>query len=100
MVETVTFEKTAYQKPPLKFEVGTPISRGDRPGCGARLSQPPEGLAAISAKEHQLLQEATKKPLRDSLELHIFIHRQIKAAIISFVIEGVHPSRSRHVARS
>ena len=26
MVETVTFEKTTYQKPPLKFEAGTPRS--------------------------------------------------------------------------
>lgn len=90
MVETVTFEKTTYQKPPLKFEAGTPMI-AEVIGLGAALDYLNQtGLTFIAAKEHELLKEATQK-LLEIPGLRILGTAPNKGAIISFVIEGVHP---------
>ncbi len=90
MVETVTFEKTTYQKPPLKFEAGTPMI-AEVIGLGAALDYLSRvGLSAIAAKEHQLLTQATQK-LLEIPKLRILGTAAHKGAIITFVVEGVHP---------
>ena len=90
MVETVTFEKTTYQKPPLKFEAGTP-QIAEVIGLGAALDYLNRiGLSKIGAHEHKLLQEATQK-LLEIPGLRILGTAPNKSAIISFVIEGIHP---------
>ncbi len=90
MVETVTFEKTTYQKPPLKFEAGTP-QIAEVIGLGAAIDYLNHvGLSTIGAHEHKLLQEATQK-LLEIPGLRILGTAPNKSAIISFVIEGIHP---------
>ncbi len=90
MVDTVTFEKTTYQQPPLKFEAGTPMI-AEVMGLGAALDYLNQyGLEAIGAKEQQLLQEATTQ-LQEVPGLRILGTAPHKSGIIAFVIEGVHP---------
>ena len=90
MVETVTFEKTTYQKPPLKFEAGTP-QIAEVIGLGAALDYLNHvGLSTIGAHEDKLLQMATEQ-LLEIPGLRILGTAPNKSAIISFVIEGIHP---------
>jgi cysteine desulfurase/selenocysteine lyase len=90
MILSVSFEKTTYNALPYKFEAGTPNIEGVI-GLAAALDYVSSiGLAAIGAYEHDLHDYATKRLLEiDGLRL-IGTARE-KAAVISFVLEGVHP---------
>lgn len=90
MIEIVTFEKTTFAKPPLKFEAGTPAI-AEIVGLGPALDYV-EGLGfeRIEACEHELLVEATEK-LSKVEGLKIIGTAVNKGAIISFVLEGIHP---------
>lgn len=90
MIEKVTFEKTTFQKPPHKFEAGTPPFT-EIIGLGPALDTIERiGFEAISQHEHELLEYATKK-LQDVPGLRIIGTAQEKASLISFVMEGIHP---------
>ena len=90
MILSVSFEKTTYNALPYKFEAGTPNIAGVV-GLAAALEYVSSiGLDAISAYEQELLTYANKRLLEiDGLRL-IGTARE-KAAVISFVLEGVHP---------
>lgn len=90
MVDEVRFEKTTYQKAPLKFEAGTPLI-AEVIGLGTALSFIESiGVDAIGSWEKQLLDYATKK-LKEVPGLTFIGTAANKGPIISFVIEGVHP---------
>jgi cysteine desulfurase/selenocysteine lyase len=91
MIEEVGFDlPTTFQLPPLKFEAGTPMI-AQVIGLGEALSYIEKlGRQQIAAWEHQLLQYATEKLLKVP-KLRIIGTAKPKAAIISFVIEGIHP---------
>jgi cysteine desulfurase/selenocysteine lyase len=90
MIRTVTFEKTEYADLPCKFEAGTPNIAGAI-GLGAALDWVTAvGLEVIAAHEHELLQYATAS-LQEIPGLRLIGTAQDKAAVISFVLEGVHP---------
>lgn len=90
MIRTVTFEKTEYADLPCKFEAGTP-SIADVIGLGAALDWVSAiGLDAIDAHEHMLLNYATTR-LEEIPGLRLIGTAQNKAAVVSFVMEGVHP---------
>lgn len=90
MIETVTFEKTTYQIPPLKFEAGTPLI-AEVVGLGAAIDfMESIGREAIASWEHRLLEYATQK-LQAIQGLKIIGTAANKGPIISFVIQGVHP---------
>lgn len=91
MIEEVGFDlPTTFQLPPLKFEAGTPMI-AQVIGLGEALSYIEKlGRQQIAAWEHQLLQYATEKLLKIP-KLRIIGTAKQKAAIISFVIEGIHP---------
>jgi cysteine desulfurase/selenocysteine lyase len=90
MIKTVTFEKTTYNDLPYKFEAGTPNIAGGI-GLGAAFDYVTRiGLDKIAAYEHELLVYGTEALSRiPGLRLIGTAHD--KAAVLSFVIDGIHP---------
>lgn len=90
MISTVTFEKTTWNELPWKFEAGTPNIEGGI-GLGAAIEFVESvGLDRIAAREHELLEYATPK-LLEIPGLRIIGTAPEKVAVLSFVIDGVHP---------
>ncbi len=90
MIRTVSFEKTLYNAIPYKFEAGTP-NIGATIGFGAAIDYVNAlGLENIGHCEHDLLAYATRR-LSQVSGLRIIGTAREKAAVISFVIEGIHP---------
>jgi len=90
MIRTVTFEKTTYNELPYKFEAGTPNIAGGI-GLGAALDYITHiGLQKIAGYEHDLLVYGTEALMRIPGLRMIGTARE-KAAVLSFVIEGIHP---------
>ena len=90
MISSVTFEKTIFQKAPLRFEAGTPpivevIALGKAIDYIRNI-----GLATIEGHEQNLLSYATKK-LKKIDGLHIIGEANHKASIISFIMDCAHP---------
>jgi cysteine desulfurase/selenocysteine lyase len=90
MILSVSFEKTTYNALPYKFEAGTPNIAGVI-GLGAAVEYVTSlGLDTIAAHEQDLLHYATRK-LQEIDGIRIIGTAPEKAAVISFVLEGVHP---------
>ena len=90
MILSVTFERTQFNQLPWKFEAGTPDIAGVI-GLGAAIDYLSRiRMERIAAYEHELLVYATDK-LSQIPGLRIIGTAEQKAAVISFVIEGVHP---------
>lgn len=90
MIKQVTFEKTTYADPPLRFEAGTPNIEASIVLAKAVEYLNEIGLDAISEYEHKLLEYATEK-LNAIKGLSIIGTAKRKSAVISFIIEGIHP---------
>jgi cysteine desulfurase/selenocysteine lyase len=90
MIRSVTFEKTEFAPPPLRFEAGTPNIAGAI-GLGAAVEYLAGiGLDAIVAHERELLTAATDAVA--AIEgVRLIGTADAKASVLSFVIEGVHP---------
>jgi cysteine desulfurase/selenocysteine lyase len=90
MIRTVTFEKTTYADLPHKFEAGTPNIAGTI-GLGAAVDYVQNlGIEKIAAHEHDLLSYGTTV-LSQIDGLRIVGTAREKAAVLSFVVEGIHP---------
>jgi cysteine desulfurase/selenocysteine lyase len=90
MILTVTFEKTTYNQLPWKFEAGTPHISGAI-GLAAAIDYLERiGLDRIASVEHELLDYATAK-LSALPGLRIIGTAPEKAAVVSFVLDGIHP---------
>ncbi len=90
MIRKVTFTETEYNTLPYKFEAGTP-SIADAVGLGAALDYLSAiGMDAIAVYEEELLAYATDKA-RSISGLNIIGDAASKGAILSFVLEGIHP---------
>lgn len=90
MIAQVTFEKTTYAKVPAKFEAGTPNIAGVI-GMGAAVDfLTSVGFEAIVAHEQDLLLYAAQK-LSEIPRLRLIGTAPHKAAVVSFVIDGIHP---------
>ena len=89
MIENVTFEKTSYAGIPARFEAGTPNIAG-AVGLAAAIDYVQAiGLERIAAHEQQLLAYATEV-LGEIPGLRIIGTASEKAAVLSFVVDGVH----------
>lgn len=89
MISSVTFEKTLYNKLPYKFEAGTPDVSGAI-GLGAAIDYLTGiGLDRIAAHEHELLVYGTQA-LASIPGLRLIGTAKSKAAVLSFVLDGVH----------
>ena len=90
MISTVTFERTTYNELPHKFEAGTPNIAGGI-GLGAAIDYVGAiGFDAIAGHETALLEYATGK-LRGINQLRIIGTAPEKGAILSFVVDDIHP---------
>ena len=90
MIRSVTFEKTLYNDLPYKFEAGTP-NIGGAIGLGVAIDYVTNlGIENIAAHEHDLLLYATEA-LSAIPEIRLIGTAAQKAAVISFLIEGIHP---------
>ncbi|MGE5109494.1 MAG: SufS family cysteine desulfurase [Acidobacteriaceae bacterium] len=90
MIASVTFEKTVYNRVPHKFEAGTPNIAGVI-GLGAAIEYVNSiGLENIAAHEHRLLTYA-EAALSSVPGLRLIGTAKDKAAVLSFVLDGVHP---------
>lgn len=90
MIKDVTFEKTTYADLPFKFEAGTP-NIADVIGFGVALKYLNEiGFENIAAYENELLEFATTA-LESIPGLQIIGTATDKAAVISFILDGIHP---------
>ncbi len=90
MIVTVTFEKTTYAKPPMRFEAGTPpISQVI--GLGYAIDYLNSiGMDNIQAHEHELLEYAAAS-LANIDGLKIIGNAKEKSALISFILKNAHP---------
>ena len=89
MISSVTFEKTTYNELPWKFEAGTANIAG---GIGFGVAADwltAVGLPAVAAHEHALLVRATAA--LSAIEGLRRRHAAKKAAVVSFLLGGVHP---------
>jgi cysteine desulfurase/selenocysteine lyase len=89
MIKAVTFEKTIYNDLPYKFEAGTPHIAGAIGLATALEYIAGLGLDGIGAWEHELLAYGTDLLAAVPGVRLIGTARQ-KAAVLSFVLEGVH----------
>lgn len=90
MIESVTIDKTTFAKGAIKFEAGTPDFVGAI-GLGAAI----EFMNSIDPNylkihEKELLRYATER-LASEPDIRIIGTAQNKIAVISFVIDGIHP---------
>jgi cysteine desulfurase / selenocysteine lyase len=90
MIRKVTFTETEYNVLPYKFEAGTP-NIADTIALGSAVDYLSEiGMDNIAAYEYELLSYATKKANKIS-GLKIIGEAKHKGAILSFVLDKVHP---------
>jgi len=90
MIKVVTFARTTYNDLPYKFEAGTPNIAGGI-GLGAALDYVNRlHIDRVAAYEHQLLEYGTGA-LSAIPGLRIIGTAREKAAVLSFVMEGIHP---------
>lgn len=90
MILSVSFDKTIYNELPYKFEAGTPHIAGVV-GLGAAIDYMWQvGIESIAAQEHHLLELATAK-IQALGGVEIIGTAPEKAAVVSFMIDGVHP---------
>ena len=92
MISFVSFEEpTTFNVPPYKFEAGTPHISGAI-GLGAAINwMNSVGLEKIAAHEHSLTLYAHKELLKIE-GLKIYGTSAEKAGVVSFIIDGTHPS--------
>jgi len=90
MILSVTFEKTTYNTIPHKFEAGTPpIAAAITLGAAIDYLTA-IGMARIAAHESTLLEYATEQ-LNRMPGIRLIGTAEKKAAVVSFLVEGVHP---------
>lgn len=90
MIRMVRFDRTLFNDLPYKFEAGTPHIAGGI-GLGAAIDYlDAVGLERIAAWEHELLTAASER-LGAIPGLRLIGTAPAKAAVVSFVLEGVHP---------
>jgi cysteine desulfurase / selenocysteine lyase len=89
MILKVSFEGTSYNSLPYKFEAGTPNIAG-AVGLGAAIDYIEAlGLDRIEEYEHDLLEYGTQK-LSVVPGLRLIGTARHKAAVLSFVLDGIH----------
>ena len=89
MIKSVTFEGTVYNDLPYKFEAGTPHIAGAI-GLGAAVEYLTGlGLERMAEYEHDLLAYGTEA-LSRLPGVRLIGTAEHKAAVLSFVVEGVH----------
>ena len=90
MIESVSFEKTTYNELPFKFEAGTP-NVADVLGFEAAIEfMQKEGIDNLAKIENEVLSYATAE-FQKIDRIQIIGNAKNKAAVLSFLIDGIHP---------
>lgn len=89
MIESVSFEKTTFEKLPFKFEAGTPDYVATH-GLATALNYVTElGLDNIFAHEQELTRYAMEQ-MKEIPGMRLFGTSQYKDAVISFLVGDIH----------
>lgn len=89
MIESVSFEKTTFEKLPFKFEAGTPDYVATH-GLATTLNYVTElGLDNIFAHEQELTRYAMEQ-MKEIPDMRLFGTSQHKDAVISFLVGDIH----------
>jgi cysteine desulfurase/selenocysteine lyase len=89
MITSVTFDKTTFQEPPLRFEAGTPPFV-EAIGLGAAIDYVSGiGMERIAAYEHGLTEYARER-LAQVPGLRLIGNPTERSSIVSFVMDEVH----------
>jgi len=91
MIKEVTFKGTTFNDLPYKFEAGTPNIAGGIGLLAAIEFIEEVGIDFIARREAELLAYATKK-LKELGGIQFVGEAKEKAAVISFLVDGIHPS--------
>jgi len=90
MIRSVSFSKTTYNDPPLKFEAGTPNIEGAISMAEGIRYWNSLDHSQVAAHEQDLLRYATER-LKATGEYRIIGEAQNKVAVVSFLLNGAHP---------
>jgi cysteine desulfurase/selenocysteine lyase len=90
MIRSVSFSKTTYNDPPLKFEAGTPNIEGAISMAEGIRYWNSLNHTQVAAHEQELLQYATER-LKATGDYRIIGEAQNKVAVVSFLLNGAHP---------
>lgn len=89
MIESVSFEHITYQRPPLRFEAGTPMI-AEVIGLGAAIDYLSAlGISNIHAHEKKLTEYA-KEQLTEIPHLYLLGTTEDRGSLLTFYIQGVH----------
>ncbi len=91
MIETVSFDRTTYAGPPLKFEAGTPNYIGAYGLKTAIDYLEQTGWDNIHQQETSLINHALQR-LQEIDGVHIYGTAQPKTSLVTFGIKDIHPS--------
>lgn len=91
MIKEVSFAGTTFNDLPYKFEAGTPNIAGGVGLLAAIEFMEEVGIEEIAQREAELLAYATKK-LKEVGGIRFVGEAPKKAAVISFLVDGIHPS--------
>jgi cysteine desulfurase/selenocysteine lyase len=90
MIESVSFEKSTWAKPPGRFEAGTPAII-EAVGLHAAIDYVNAiGMPAIEAHERALVDHAMQK-LSDVPGLTLLGHAQDRGGVFAFALDNAHP---------
>ena len=89
MIENVSFEKTTFERPPLKFEAGTPDYIATHGLAKAIEYMSSIGIENIQKHEQNLTEYATER-LKSIDGMRIFGKSVHKDAVISFLVRNIH----------
>lgn len=89
MIRSVSFEKTAFNELPFKFEAGTPDYIGSTALAKALDYVSALGMPDIAAHERALTAYAVKR-LKEIKGMRIFGHAVQRGGVISFLVGNIH----------
>lgn len=89
MIESVSFEKTTFERLPFKFEAGTPDYIATHGLATAIDYIKALGIDNINKHERELTEYAMKR-MREIEEIHIFGEAENKDAVVSFLVGDIH----------
>ena len=89
MIENVSFERTTFERPPLKFEAGTPDYVATNGLAKAIAYMERLGMDNIARHEQELTRYATQQ-LQQIDGLRIYGNAADKDAVISFLVGDIH----------
>ena len=89
MIESVSFEKTTFERLPFKFEAGTPDYIATHGLATAIDYIKALGIDNINKHERELTEYAMKR-MREIEEIRIFGEAENKDAVVSFLVGDIH----------